>query len=112
MQLTDHAAQRLQQRAIPLQALDLLRTCGRTEYSNGARIRYFDKRRWQEVVRFLDSMNEDSDRLSRMYCLETKEGVVVTVGHRTRRIKRNSNSGLRKTRRRSRRSQSKQLKKC
>jgi hypothetical protein len=46
MQLTHHAAQRLQQRAIPRPALDVLRRYGCTVYSNGARIRYFDKRSW------------------------------------------------------------------
>lgn len=98
MQLTHHAAQRLQQRAIPRLALDVLRRYGCIVYSNGSRIRYFDKRSWEQVMRCIGTQIEDPERLANLYYVESKEGVVVTAGHRTRRIKRDFKPGLRQAR--------------
>lgn len=95
MQLTHHAAQRLQQRAIPRLALDVLRRYGCIVYSNGSRIRYVDKRSWEQVMRCIGTQIEDPERLANLYYVESKEGVVVTAGHRTRRIKRDFKPGLR-----------------
>lgn len=103
MELTHHAAQRLQQRAIPERALELLRRYGRSEYASGARIRYFDRRSLQRAMRAVGVEDLEPDRLHDMYYVESKEGVVVTAGHRTRRIKRDYRPGLRKARRRARR---------
>ena len=108
MQLTHHAAQRLQQRAIPRPALDVLRRYGCTVYSNGARIRYFDKRSWQQVMRCIGTQIEDPERLVNLYYVESKEGVVVTAGHRTRRIKRDFKPGLRQARSQASRSRTQQ----
>jgi hypothetical protein len=105
VQLTHHAAQRLQQRAIPRSALEVLRRYGRTEYSNGARIRFFDKRAWRQVLSLGGALVMDSERLANMYIVENQEGVVVTAGHRTRRIKRGFKPGLRSVRNRAYRSQ-------
>lgn len=42
---TNHAEERVQQRAIPEMALELLERYGCIEYSDGACIRYFDRRK-------------------------------------------------------------------
>lgn len=106
MWLTEHATQRLQQRAIPKAALELLRRYGRVEHSNGSRIRYFDRRSWWQLVQAAGGQIKEPERLSGLYAIETQTGVIVTAGHRNRRIKRDYQPGRRQARRRSQRSHS------
>lgn len=87
MKITYHANQRMQQRAIPYLAIDLLQIYGCTEYSSGDRIRYFDKNSRQRMSRALEELTRDLDKIGDMYCVESKEGTVITAGHRTRQIK-------------------------
>lgn len=97
---TDHAERRMQQRAIPVRAIELLQRFGCIEYSNGARIRYFDKRsRKRAIDAMSEPTNADLDRLRGMYFVETNEGVIITAGHRTRPIKRNFKPGMHQTKR-------------
>lgn len=84
---TDHAEQRMQQRAIPELAIELLQLYGCTEYSNGSNIRYFDKRARQQATRAVKSLARNLDRLGDMYFVETSNGLVITAGYRTRAIK-------------------------
>ncbi|NBC48269.1 MAG: hypothetical protein GVY22_09810 [Gammaproteobacteria bacterium] len=110
MWLTEHASQRLQQRAIPEAALELLRRYACIEYSNGSRIRYFDRRSWRQLMQAVGTSLKEPERLSGLYAIETETGVIVTAGHRYRRIKRDYQPGRRQARRRSHRSHSLQSK--
>jgi hypothetical protein len=83
---TNHAEKRMQQRAIPELAIELLQIYGCTEHSNGSNIRYFDKRTRQQATRAVKVLARDLDRLGDMYFVES-DGLVITAGHRTRAIK-------------------------
>jgi hypothetical protein len=80
----------MQQRGIPLLAIELLCQYGKEEYANDAMIRYFDKKGLKKARREIQKMMLDQlDKMSEMYCVETNEGTILTVGHRFRPIKRN-----------------------
>jgi hypothetical protein len=98
---TNHAEQRMQQRAIPELAIELLEIYGSTEHSNGARIRFFDKKARQQVTHAVKALASDLDRIVEMYLVEGNDGVVITAGHRTRSIKRDFKTGPRKAKNRS-----------
>ena len=96
---SDHAEKRMQQRAIPELAIELLQIYGCIEHSQGASIRYFDKRARQQVNRALKALVSDLDRLADLYIVESNQGVVVTAGHRIRPIRQHFKSGARQPRR-------------
>ena len=90
MNLTQHARLRMQQRGIPRQAIDYVLAYGRVSHDHrGARVFWLDKRskarlgreEGKQVVRKLD-------KHLNAYAVIDTDGVVVTVGHRYRRIKR------------------------
>jgi len=91
LQITGHARTRLQQRAIPLPVLDYLLNFGKKVHDHhGAEILFFDHQARNMVRRACGEKN--------FKCLESKldtyavvgtDGVVLTVGHRTKRINRN-----------------------
>jgi hypothetical protein len=96
MVYTDHAERRMQQRAIPSLAVELLQRFGRIEHSNGgARIRYFDKRARNRLIRRERIETAQVERLANLYLVENQEGVVITAGHRTRPIRRDFKPGAR-----------------
>jgi hypothetical protein len=88
--LTDHARARLQQRGIPKPVLECLLTYGRKINDHrGGELVFFDHdarnrlRRTQgaEVFKMLEPKLDT-------YAVIGKDGVVLTVGHRTKRINR------------------------
>jgi hypothetical protein len=80
LDLTDHAAARMQQRGIRAQALETLLDYGRVAHVEGGRdIVYFDKKARAGLDR----------AVTRTYAILASDGTVVTVGHRFRRIPRN-----------------------
>ena len=89
MVYTDHAERRMQQRAIPILAIELLQRFGRrARATDGARIRYFDKRTWRRLAERQRIASGQAERLASMYLVENRAGVVITAGHRTRPIRR------------------------
>ena len=76
--LTPHARVRMQQRGIREAALDAL-----LEYG-AARYLHF---RGREIV-FFDKKARVAERLKRTYAIVGADGIVITVGHRYRRIPR------------------------
>lgn len=89
MRMTCHAATRAQQRAIPKLVIDWLAQYGATQHDHrGATVRYLDKRSRSQIL------ESHGARLLRKY--ERKLGaymvvagdIVITVGHRTDRIRR------------------------
>lgn len=85
---TDHAAHRMQQRGIPDLAVALLTRYGKRQHAtDGASVRYFDKRSWARAERAILELAQNIDRVRDMYFIENEESVVVTTGHRTERVK-------------------------
>ena len=87
--LTQHAAARLQQRAISVLALNLLWEFGSTARSRGADSVFFDRAARQRVARVLGREGlRRIYRLTNTYAVIADDGVFITTGWRTRRRRR------------------------
>ena len=83
--LTTHAQVRMQQRGISADALDTLLDFGRVAHlDRGKDIVFFDKKARER----LKKVDTKTARLFRTYAILGRDGWVVTVGHRYRRIQR------------------------
>lgn len=89
MKMTLHAEVRAQQRGIPTLIREWLLDYGAVKTSHGAQVRYFDKVAKKRLQR--DVGTAVVDRLGDLLNIYLVEGTdeIVTVGHRTKRIKRN-----------------------
>lgn len=90
LQLSDHARTRQQQRSIPVPVLDCLLTYGRKVYDHhGCSIVFFDHQARDKVRRTLGeaAFKKMEDKLD-AYAVVARDGEIVTVGHRTKRINR------------------------
>lgn len=84
--LTQHAAARLQQRAIPVLALDLLWEFGSTARSRGADNLFFDRAARQRLARTLGHEGlRRIHKLTNAYAVVADDGTVITAGWRTQR---------------------------
>lgn len=81
--ISRHAAARMQQRGIDRLTVFLLREFGRKQHDGLATIRYLDKRRAQKLATRLKEMAQDMERLSNLYLVEAEE-TLVTVAHSRR----------------------------
>lgn len=84
---TKHGEIRRQQRGIPPAIISWLQEFRATKYSRDARKRFFDKssrKRLSHAVgqQIVDRLGD----LLNCYVVETLEGEIITVGHRTQRI--------------------------
>lgn len=87
MHLTDHAQKRLKQRGIPDYFVDLLIDFGHTRKShNGCEIVFLTHHDKLILAGSHESQNV-SPQLGNTYLVLSRNGDVVTVGHRHRRIK-------------------------
>jgi len=88
--LSLHARVRMQQRGIPPQVVESLLQCGRVQHDNhGGRIIFFDRSAWKAVCqRGFQTLVPAADRHRRTYLVLGGDGMVKTVSHRYRRIKR------------------------
>ena len=88
--LTPHARVRMQQRGIRRDALDALLDFGaaRHVHSDGREIVFLDKKASARLARNSLEGAHAADRLKRTYAIIDANGVVITVGHRFRRIPR------------------------
>ena len=88
--LTQHAACRMQQRGIKPETIGILFKCGAKEHDHrGTAILYFDKLARQRLRHHygLELYKRIEGQLD-AYAVLDKGGVIVTVGHRTKRINR------------------------
>ena len=86
MEITQHALARMQQRGIRPTDVDCLLRFGRSEYDHhGGEILYVDKQARRRISAFLGERS--AERLGDVYAVVAIDGVVLTVGHRTHRIK-------------------------
>ena len=85
--LTRHARERMQQRGIPPAAVEQVLRYGCERHDgHGGIIHFVDREGRRRIARTGAVRRADVDRLSGVYVVVTG-GIVVTVGHRTRRVR-------------------------
>jgi hypothetical protein len=85
--LTAHAATRMQQRGIRPETLQALLDYGtEVHVARGREIVYFDKAARARLATRAPALAREADRLRRTYAILASDGAVITVGHRYRRI--------------------------
>lgn len=88
MKLTKHASIRQQQRSIPPMIIDLLRDYGACENTgDGTTKYYFDKRSKRELKTYAGQLSGLLGEHLNCYVVVCPKGHVVTVAHRTERIR-------------------------
>jgi hypothetical protein len=86
--LSTHARVRMQQRGISPEALELLLELGETMPApGGGQVVFLERAHHREVSRRARRIR-DRDRVKRLYAVTDELGIVVTVGHRYRRLAR------------------------
>ncbi len=86
--LSNHAKQRMQQRAIPPLMVDLLYRYGKEQRQYGSTVLFFDKKSRKHVRKALEEVIKRFDKLSNVYLIEAGDSsTTVTVGHRLQRFK-------------------------
>jgi hypothetical protein len=87
--LTTHAQARMQQRAISAEVLERLLDFGTVRHlDRDKEIVFFDKKAKQRLAQADKALAREAERLLRTYAVLGGNGIVVTVGHRYRRIQR------------------------
>jgi DNA-binding TFAR19-related protein (PDSD5 family) len=87
--LTPHARARMQQRGIRPEMLEALLDYGREVHVAGGRdLVFFDKRARARLAKAGLVRDVQADRLCKSYAVLSSEGIVITVGHRYRRVPR------------------------
>ena len=87
---THHARVRMQQRGIDAAKLDLLMAYGRSSHDHrGHVLMHMDRRAVQAALKACgDAAAPMLERVRGIFAVVGKDGVVVTVGHRYRRLRR------------------------
>jgi hypothetical protein len=87
--LTPHARARMQQRGIRPEIVQVLLDFGREVHVPGGRdLVFFDKRARARLAKAGLARGPQAERLCKSYAVLSADGVVITVGHRYRRIPR------------------------
>lgn len=88
--LTPHARARMQQRGIRPEVVEALLDfgCVRHLHQGGREILFFDKKARARLTRANPEAAREAEKLTRTYAIMGSNGVVITVGHRYRRIAR------------------------
>jgi hypothetical protein len=86
--LTPHARARMQQRGIRPEMVEALLDFGRSRHlrQGGRELVFFDKKAKAHLARANPDAAREADRLIRAYAVVGANGVVITVGHRYRRV--------------------------
>lgn len=84
--LSNHAEIRLQQRGIPEFIVHLLEQYGETERSGGSDTLFFSKASKTRLARELGKEFRHIERWMKAYAVVADSGVVMTAGHRFKRI--------------------------
>lgn len=89
--LSHHAQQRLQQRAIPALVIEILLDHGVVEHSKrGLEMLYLTKKgKHAAMMQMKAAGMRHSDHYLNAFLIESSDGNIVTVGHRTKKINRN-----------------------
>jgi len=87
--LSPHAQSRMQQRAISAEALERLLDFGSVKHlARDKEIVFFDKKAKKRLAKADARLAREADRLVRTYAVLGGNGIVITVGHRYRRVRR------------------------
>ena len=88
--MTQHAVVRMQQRGIPPFVVECLLDHGRVQHDHhGGRILFFDKASWRRIKRCGKKMSlAKLSKYRKAYAVLTSDGLVLTLGHRYKRIRR------------------------
>ena len=88
--LTHHARARMQQRGIRAEAIAALLDfgCSRHLHSKGRELVFFDKKARARLAKANPDVARETGRLRRTYAILGSDGIVITVGHRYRRVTR------------------------
>ena len=87
--LTHHARTRMQQRGISTATLETLLDYGREVHVDGGRdLVFFDRRARARLARANPAAMAEARRIRKSYAILGSDGMVITVGHRFRRIPR------------------------
>ena len=87
--LSPHAQARMQQRAISAQALERLLDFGSVRHlARDKEIVFFDKKAKKRLAKVDKELAREAERLVRTYAVLGGNGIVITVGHRYRRVRR------------------------
>ncbi len=87
--LTAHARARMQQRGISAATLETLLAYGREIHVDGGRdLVFFDKRARARLAKANPAALAEAERICNSYAILGADGMVITVGHRFRRIPR------------------------
>jgi hypothetical protein len=88
--LTPHARARMQQRGIRPDMVEALLDfgCVRHLHNKGCEIVFFDKKAKARLARVNPDAAREAEKLTRTYAIMGSNGVVITVGHRYRRVER------------------------
>jgi hypothetical protein len=78
----------MQQRGIRAEALEALLDFGRARHlhQDGCEIVFFDKKSKARLARLDPAAAREAGKLARTYAIMGANGVVITVGHRYRRV--------------------------
>jgi hypothetical protein len=86
---SNHASVRMQQRRVPRSVIDLLHAHGDQARSHGAYVYYFSRRAKCRISEVLSRAEMRTiEEYGSCYLIEADDGVIITVGHRYRRIRR------------------------
>jgi hypothetical protein len=86
---SNHASVRMQQRRVTREVIDLLHAHGEQARSHGAYVYYFSRRAKCRVSGVLSPGElRTIEEYRSCYLIEADDGVIVTVGHRYKRIRR------------------------
>lgn len=88
MQLSKHAAVRMQQRAINDEIVDLLLAHGAHFYSGGAEVYLLDRKTREYMTSHRVVPVNVLEKLSNAYLVVANDGTIVTAGHRNKRFRR------------------------
>ena len=89
MRLSKHAISRMRTRGCNLLSLDLIRRFGhRVRTSAGAWLWIANRRERQRIQKVLKAAQRELEKRDPLYFVESADGAVVTVGRRSRRIRR------------------------
>ncbi len=87
--ITVHAAARMQQRAIPIEAIELLLDFGTSTRCRGADSFFFDRKARQRLAAVLGRADlRRAEKYLNAYAVVADDGCVITAARRTRRLRR------------------------
>lgn len=86
---TVHAAHRAKQRSLPPVVVEWLMTFGEERHVGSGLTRYaFSHRSWRRLEAHLGSVGlADKDKVKSAYVIVAEDSSIVTIGHRTGRLK-------------------------